>query len=424
MKKNLTFYLLLILNTCFSQDINYAREVVQKLASPTFKGRGYVGNGDGLAAQYITKEFRSNGLHPFKNSFIQKFTTSVNTFPGVVRLNLGGETLKPGVDFLVDPGSQGVSGKFSTVRVKLPDIFDLEVLRKLLSSSQGKFIVLDPFNRKDFEKEQLKQIDDFVNFLKYHPNNIAAGSILLTRNKLTWGGSTTQNPKPTFIVKVDADAFPIDTVEVRLDQVFINKYQTQNVVGYIKGQNTDSLVVFTAHYDHLGMMGNETVFPGANDNASGIAMLMNLARQYRSNQPKYSTAFIAFGGEEIGLLGSQYFVENPLFELEKIKFLINFDLSGTGDDGIQVVNGSVYREQFDQLVELNEEYDLLPQVKIRGEACNSDHCLFYRRGVPSFFIYTLGGIQAYHDIYDKAETLPLTEFEDYFRLMVAFVEGL
>jgi aminopeptidase YwaD len=66
----------------------------------------------------------------------------------------------------------------------------------------------------------------------------------------------------------------------------------------------------------------------------------------------------------------------------------------------------------------------LKQIKIRGEACNSDHCLFHQKGVPCFFIYTLGGIQAYHDIYDRAETLPLTEYEDYFKLLVSFIKSL
>ena len=153
-------------------------------------------------------------------------------------------------------------------------------------------------------------------------------------------------------------------------------------------------------------------------------MLLNLAKQYQFNKPKHNTVFIAFGGEEIGLVGAKHFVENPLFDLGKVKFLINFDISGTGDDGIQVVNGSVYREEFDRLSQINNDQQLLKQVKIRGEACNSDHCIFHMKQVPCFFIYTLGGIQAYHDIYDKAETLPLTEFEDYFELMARFIDDL
>jgi Zn-dependent M28 family amino/carboxypeptidase len=196
------------------------------------------------------------------------------------------------------------------------------------------------------------------------------------------------------------------------------------VIGYIEGSKKDSLLVFTAHYDHLGMMGKETMFPGANDNASGVSILLNLIKHFSTTKPEYTLVFIAFAGEEIGLIGSSYFTSHPVFPLNKIKFLINFDLAGTGDDGIQIVNGKVHQEKFDLITKLNEQDKLLKQIKIRGEACNSDHCMFHTKGVPCFFIYTLGGIQAYHDIYDRAETLPLTEYEDYFKLLLNFISKI
>jgi Zn-dependent M28 family amino/carboxypeptidase len=133
---------------------------------------------------------------------------------------------------------------------------------------------------------------------------------------------------------------------------------------------------------------------------------------------------MAFGAEELGLLGSDYFVNHPIFPLSDIKFMLNFDISGTGDEGIEVVNGTVFKSQFDQLKKINNANNLLKQVKVRGESCNSDHCLFYRKGVPSFFIYTLGGIQAYHDIYDRSETLPLTEYDNYFKLIALFISSI
>jgi Zn-dependent M28 family amino/carboxypeptidase len=153
-------------------------------------------------------------------------------------------------------------------------------------------------------------------------------------------------------------------------------------------------------------------------------MLLNLARHYSKESPRYTVVFIAFAAEEIGLIGSNYFTSHPTFPLGKIKFLINFDLAGTGDDGIQVVNGKVYQQKFDELVRINKDNNLLKQIKIRGEACNSDHCIFHSKGVPCFYIYTLGGIQAYHDIYDRAETLPLTDYQDYFSLITKFIDTL
>src|SRR5262249_11975318 len=136
--------------------------------------------------------------------------------------------------------------------------------------------------------------------------------------------------------------------------------------------------------------------------------------------PKYSIAIFLFSAEEIGLLGSKYYTENPLFPLENIKFLLNLDLSGTGDDGITVVNGEIHRDKFDLLTDLNIKSAYLKDIKIRGEACNSDHCHFHKKGVKSFFFYTMGGISQYHNIYDKEETLPLTEYEDLFSLIRDF----
>ena len=77
-----------------------------------------------------------------------------------------------------------------------------------------------------------------------------------------------------------------------------------------------------AHYDHFGMMG-QAIFPGANDNASGVAMLLSLAKHFKTITPKYSMLCIAFGAEELGLLGSSYFTEHPIVD-EHYKIFIEF----------------------------------------------------------------------------------------------------
>ncbi len=411
-------------NTGISQDFVYARSVVDTLASAHFMGRGYVNDGDKLAAEYIAEEFEKIGLSKFKKSYFQKFFTTVNTFPASMNLKLNDTELIAGVDFLIEPGSLGIKGRFETISLAVDDMLNQDQLTSILKRATGKFIVVSPFNLKDYDKEKQNVINEISNFIKYNPQFPGKGSIFLTHNKLTWSGSTEAYTKPSFTVKFKEDMASISTIEVEVDNKFISKHQAQNVVGYVKGKQSDSLIVFVAHYDHLGMMGDKTYFPGANDNASGTAMLLSLAKHYESNTPQYNTVFIAFGAEEIGLLGSQYFVKNPLFQLSKIKFLINFDLAGTGEEGIQVVNGSVYRNKFNKLKSLNDKNNWFAQVKIRGEACNSDHCLFHMQGVPCLYIYTLGGIQAYHDIYDKPETLPLTKFESYHQLITAFIDGL
>ena len=133
---------------------------------------------------------------------------------------------------------------------------------------------------------------------------------------------------------------------------------------------------------------------------------------------------MAFCGEEVGLLGSKYYTEHPLFPMKNIRFLLNMDIMGTGEDGITVVNGSIFKTEFDKLKEINTQNNFIKDVKIRGKAANSDHYFFAENGVKACFIYTMGGIKAYHDIYDRAETLPLNEFENLFKLITKFGEYL
>ena len=415
------FFALMNYSISAAQQVEYAREVIEKLSSREMKGRGYVDGGDFKAASFLAAEFEKTGLQKYSKTYFQKFSTPVNSFPGSMSVAIDGQQLKPGEDFLIDPGSPGISGHFQAESITAEELLKDGWLQKIEAAS-SRFLVIESYDKTRFDAEEQKKLSEIIAFLMYARENPAKGVIILTNDKLTWSGSTELYYKPVLTIRRQAVSQPFSSIEVNIESKFLKKHETQNVIGYIEGTENDSLLVFTAHYDHLGMMGRETVFPGANDNASGVSMLLNLAKYYSNNAPRYSVVFIAFAAEEIGLIGSNYFTSNPIFPLTKIKFLINFDLAGTGDDGIQVVNGKVYQKKFDQLVRINKHGDLLTQIKVRGEACNSDHCMFYSKGVPCFYIYTLGGIQAYHDIHDKAETLPLTDYQDYFSLITRFID--
>lgn len=404
-----------------AQNAPYARIVVDTLAGQSMKGRGYVDNGVGKAAGYIAKEFDRLGLKKLSKNYFQEFKSPVNTFPGRMELEINGISLIPGQDFLIEPGSPEISGTYETLTLTYDDLLDKQIWIPKVRSAKGKFLIIDERDTVSRTDDDIKLINELVGFFRYHPDNPAVGTITLTDNKLTWAGATRLLSHAGFTINSDKLTNGITSVRVDVQNQFYENYDMKNVIGLIEGQNKDAIILLSAHYDHLGMMGMSTIFPGANDNASGVAMLLNLAEYYVRNKPEYSIVFIAFAGEELGLLGSKYYTENPLFPLDQIKFMINFDIAGTGDEGIQIVNGSVFKAKFDLIKNLNEEAELLPQIKIRGEACNSDHCLFYQKGVPSFFIYTLGGIQAYHDIHDKPDTLPLTAFESYFKLIISFV---
>lgn len=419
---------LTILTTSFiaqAQDVSYARKVIKKLASPAFKGRGYVANGDQIASAYIAKAFKKSGLIPLNNgSYFQNFDLAVNTFPGKVEVKLNDQLLIPAVDYLIGATSPSVHGTFPVISVGRTDINTEDKLMALVQKAKESFILLDNRPVANENADDQKNINAYVSELKNSPQLDFKGLLLYTTDKLTWTTLTFQSSRPVITLnKVGLEPKTIQTLIVNVEAKFIPAYTTRNVVGVIKGTSkSDSTVVISAHFDHLGLMGKKVYFPGANDNASGVAMLLSFVKYFAQHQPQYNTVFIGFSGEEIGLLGSKAFVENPLTDLKKIKFLVNFDLAGTGEGGIKVVNGTVFKDKFDRLVKLNEQFKLVPKVEIRGEACKSDHCRFYERGVPSFFIYTQGGISAYHDIYDQARTLPLTEFDHYFQLMCKFFE--
>ncbi len=391
----------------------YARKVIKKLSSEKLYGRGYVKNGHLLAAQFLENEFRNIGLKKFGNSHEQFFTIpAVNTFPDHAALYFGKQKLEVGTHFIVHATCPTYNQSHDAVRIK-------KIPKKPSKKYKDKFVIVDEalIKNSDNPKEVHKRVLE---------NVFGASGVIISREKLTHSYASKQAQAP--VVEVLSSKIPLIAGDVHLiiDAELKENVKAENIIGYIPGsEKPDSFIVFSAHYDHLGMMGLETYFPGANDNASGVSMILTLARYFMEHKPRYSIAFIAFGGEETGLLGSKYYTEHPLFSLSKIRFLINLDILGTGDDGIQIVNGSVYQQEFDAISDINtRNKNLLKQVKTRGEAANSDHYPFHKKGVPSFFIYTLGGIKAYHDVFDKEETLPLTEYEDLFKLLVIFSNEL
>ena len=414
--KYILFLICVFAQICFNaQDLNYLRRQAKALSSQEMKGRGYVQDGQLKAASYIHHQFDSLGLKSFHKDYCQKFELAVNTFPNELLIEIEGQTLLPGEDYILDSSSGSSTGTFDIFIFDKTNISDIPDPGQLVIPGKKIILVLDPSGIQD--KDSLH----FFQNMKYsHSNFIPV--IWLNDKKLTW--SVSREQAKNAIVEIKKDSFDREANKIKVDvkAKMKTKFQAMNMLGYIKGkQSPDSFIVFTAHYDHLGMMGEKACFYGANDNASGTAYLLELARHYSSQKNKYTMVFIAFAGEEAGLVGSKFYVDNPLFPLDKIKFLVNIDLMGFGDEGITVVNGTLFEKEFKWLTEINSQDSLLAKVKIRGPAANSDHYWFSQKGVPSFFIYTLGGNKAYHDIYDRYENLTFVEFRDLFKLLTRFI---
>lgn len=396
-----------------AQDSDYAREVIKTLASPTMHGRGYVKKGDRKAALFLVRELKKAGAEPFHNAYFQHFNISVNTFPTAMHVRLGERILQAGTDYLIDPSSPGIKGSWKVV--SLPR--DLQHISRLASPTHAPlcFLALDTLGADDSLAARSKEV-----FEKYASR--FAGRIITVRNLPVWRPSGELADAPALFVR-HSEKEPLDTMlKINIVNRYRAAYETRNVLASIPGE-TDTMLIFTAHYDHLGRMGKATYFPGAHDNASGTAMLLNLIRYYADTEkrPKYTLGFFFFGAEEAGLLGSRFFVDTRTTDLSKIRFLINLDLIGSGDEGITVVNAKEFPAEFSTLDQLNKEYGFLPAIKSRGAAANSDHYFFYANGVKCFYIYTLGAYKEYHTPTDKAEGLPLSGYEGLFRLLTGFV---
>lgn len=402
-----------------AQDISYARKVVDTLAHEVMQGRGYVNKGLQKATTFIQNEFKNSGLLSLSDNYLQEFKHPVNTFAGAMQIQAEDKTLTAGKDFIINPASTGYKGELEIVWLTDSIINNKKIRKKFLAGDYSKCaIIIDTTSQEKPKKTGAHYI---INKLQKQPPVI----IYVTEKKLTWHVSPYSMNTTEIIAVKNVIKKNNRKIKLNIESYTIPGFSSNNIIGYVKGtEMPDSFIVFSAHYDHLGCMGKGTIFYGANDNASGVSMLLSIAKYYSKKPHKYSIVFIAFAGEEIGLLGSNYFTNNPLIPLNKIKFLLNMDIVGTGEEGITVVNGSVHTTEFNSLVNINNEAGYLKQIKARGKAKNSDHYFFSEKGVPAFFIYTMGGISAYHDIDDKPGTLPLTKFEDLFKLITTFANKL
>jgi aminopeptidase YwaD len=409
---SILFALLLFSSFLFAQNIARVNQVTDSLCAPYMNGRGYTNKGDKIAANFIKNQFDKAGLKYFKDQAFQKFNLDVNVFEREVSLKIDGKELKVGEDFIVHASSPSsvASGKIiylDSATIHNPNSW-------LLQRKIEKSIVA---YRAEDEQAVFKMPKTFLDKI------MQAHAYLVISKKLTHWISKSQSGKPKLLILANKFDEKARKASWKIHAQMRYGYKTQNVIGYLEGtEKPDSFLVFTAHYDHLGNMG-EAYFPGANDNASGVAMLIELANYYAQNPPKFSVAFIAFGAEEAGLVGSRYYTALPFFPLQSIKFLTNLDLFATGEKGMTVVNGSIFKKEFELLKSINADKNYLSNIATRGEAANSDHYFFYLAGVRCFFMYLQGAWTNYHDVADKTP-IPYSKFKESFLLIKDFNNAL
>ena len=180
--------------------------------------------------------------------------------------------------------------------------------------------------------------------------------------------------------------------------------EVMNVIGVLKG-TSDKHVVIGAHMDHLGLDGDGDAYNGADDNASGTTAILELAEAFGKSKtkPKDTIVFIAFNAEELGLLGSKHYVNNPLLPLDDCKLMINLDMVGRLRGTTVTAQGGNLSRSVTQLVDkLDDDYPF--DVNITAAGNRSDHAPFNWSGVPVLFFHT-GTHPQYHRITDDPDLI-------------------
>lgn len=402
-------------------ELPFLKKQVRILAAPGMHGRGYIDNGGAKAANYISDLFKKKGLETFNDTsgYIQPYRFPVNTFPGTVSLRINQKRLRPGIDFIVDPSSSSISFKDKEPRV---------INFSKMGNRDSMLGILQSF--KADEVYYLQHVDTFCRYVGINPRHLGkvlrSGTFIVpVKNKLTWSASIDTVAATVFFVKESSLPGVLKAASARVESLFLPAFSAQNVIGYVKGrERPDSFIVFSAHYDHLGEMGKGVVFPGASDNASGVAVMLSLMHYYVARPARYSIAFMAFSGEEAGLLGSGYYVNNPLFPLKQIRMVLNIDIAGDATKGITIVNGQQRKIEFDLLKKINQERTYVPSVAARGQTFNSDHYPFSNKGVPAVYIYTNGSRPWYHDTQDTYKKVKFERADGLLALLKDFVSEL
>lgn len=321
-----------------------------------------------------------------------------------------------------EPQQEDEDSKFDGKEVTSHSYFATKIKQAADRKAAGILLVNDPYTVK---KDKLK--DAFA----------PQGSVNLARRKMVFAHLTQEATNQLLSkapVKVeDKSLSSVDAIEQHIDgelkpisqplqgwtarfqgQFITEEAKTVNVAGMIPGEGplADETVVIGAHYDHLGFggpgsrrPGNKSVHNGADDNASGTAAIIELARRLAASGPhKRRLVIIGFSGEERGLLGSKYYANNPLLPLENTVAMFNYDMIGNLRDGKMEVHGTGSGSNFDKLIDDVAADSPLKVTKNRRVMPASDHFSFYQKQIPVMFFFT-GLTDLYHTPEDDYETL-------------------
>jgi len=406
---------------------------IQYLADDKLEGRRTGTNGEKMAMEYISNQFKSIGLLPKgSKGYYQPFEINEGKQIGdSTKLIINGNNLVAGKDFFPFPFSLNQKMEalpsISVQEADMPWFFDL---------------------KEQLEENKANPHFDLANYIYTNSKKAkdrGASAVILYNtssidDKLTFNGKdkSEQLTIPVlYVTRKEAQKYfkdPSATIDIKFTTALSEKKRTgHNVVGYIDN-GAATTVVLGAHFDHLGYGedGNSRntsteriIHNGADDNASGTAALIELAKkmkQSKANNNNY--LFIAFSGEELGLYGSKYFTENPTIDLKTANYMINMDMVGRLSDSTKSVTIGGYGTSptWSSVISMAPGNSITVKIDSSGTG-PSDHTSFYRKDIPVLFYFT-GLHTDYHKPSDDADKINYNGIASILQHTTGLVESL
>jgi hypothetical protein len=453
------------------------------LASDEYEGRETGKAGQKMAAAYIAEQFRLAGIPPYRDSsYYQKFPLNV-ILPGPVAVKVNGKKYAGNKDYYNFPGQterkttsnsilflgygieednyndyagQAVAGQ--VVMILAGEPFGKDSL-SLINGKKSPSL-WSTYHKVKPEKAREKGVavllivvDDLAKNMEENKHKLLSPSMKLNGSadpaketlviyisKEMAAEILKKNSTSKMKALISESRKPVSKrikaqveINVKNESTEIN---TENVLGYIEGSDLkDELIVITAHYDHLGKEG-DVVYNGADDDGSGTVAVIELAKAFAQAKkdgkgPRRSMLFMTLAGEEKGLLGSSYYVENPVFPLKNTVCDLNIDMIGRLDEKHEGNPNYIYVIGSDKLSSdlhrINEEanrthtkleldYTYNDEKDRNRFYYRSDHYNFARKGIPVIFYFN--GVHAdYHKETDEVHKIDFQKMEKISRLV-------
>ncbi|MEO6329413.1 MAG: M28 family peptidase [Ginsengibacter sp.] len=420
--KNFLLFILLFTEVCFAQKLKKAdKELLNNLkthiaflADDKLEGRRTGTNGEMLAYNYLIEQFKTIGLVPKgdNGTYLQQFTFD------------DGKEINKTTYLIINGNDLEINKEYFPLQFSVNN--SLEAAPVMAFQEKGMPWFLDLKGTLDENKNNPHfELNDYLHLKAKELNDKGATALIIYNSSeiaddLKFDGkekSEVTKIPVIYISKSAKEKYLHDTssaLDLKLKIDIRDKIRTgANVVGYLDNGAANTIIV-GAHYDHLGYgedhnslwTGNASIHNGADDNASGTAAVIELAKMIKKkkNLKKNNYLFISFSGEELGLLGSKYFTNNPTIDISMVNYMLNIDMIGRLNDSTKslLIGGYGTSPQWGKILSAKEK---LFSIKFDSSGAGpSDHSSFYRKDIPVLFFFT-GVHNDYHKPSDDVEKI-------------------